>query len=49
MAAIFRMKERAWRDLARKSRFPHYKIGKSTRWDVNEILWLCRREGGERT
>ncbi|MGE5227222.1 MAG: hypothetical protein ACM3OO_10155 [Planctomycetaceae bacterium] len=46
MAAIFRMKERRWRKVARKQRFPHYKVGTSTRWDVNEVLWICRRESG---
>ena len=46
MATIFRVKEGTWRKVARKQRFPHYAIGSKTRWDVNEVLWLCRRDGG---
>lgn len=44
MAAVFGLKVGTWRDLARRRHLPHYKVGVAVRWDLREVLAICREE-----
>lgn len=46
MAELLGLKPNTWRDLARRRRFPHWKVGRSVRFDPAEILDLLRDDGG---
>lgn len=47
MAALLAMRVSTFRDLARRRRFPAYRIGRAVRFDPAEIYALLRQEGGD--
>jgi hypothetical protein len=44
MATLLAVKEATFRDLARRRRWPCYRIGRAVRWSLPEIRRLLREE-----
>lgn len=44
MAQVFHLKEGTFRDLSRRRGWPCFRLGRSVRWDLEEILKVVREQ-----
>jgi excisionase family DNA binding protein len=44
MASYFGVRESTFRDLARRRRWPHWRVGRAVRWSLPEIERLLRED-----